>query len=986
MTTTLQFHQRRPFALVAALLAALLLLPQLSDAADGQVGPRGRMRKAALIFKSTVSNVQQAVDDLKADFPNQIGQTVLLPTLKGFVGEVFDESIDEIANDPDVASVDFDAPVEATAEQFNPPWGLDRIDDRKLPLDQSYIYSRTGLNVPVYVIDTGIRTSHAQFQGRASWGPDFVNGSKVDCNGHGTHVAGTIGGKDFGVAKQAKLVAVRVLDCEGVGTWSAVIRALDWVAGKHQGTSPAVVNLSLGGPSFEPADLAVQRVFDDKVSVVTSAGNDAEDACQTSPARAPSAITVAASTPDDARSSYSNFGTCIDLFAPGDGIRSAWRTGDSAAATLSGTSMASAHTAGVAALFLQGTPAAPPTQVRDAIWRNATAGVISDSQSTEDALLHSNFGTPPSVPRNLTAAGGNQSATLTWSPPSNSGGSPVTDYFIERAGAPRIRVPGAATSVVVSGLQNGTSYQFTVKAVTRIATGNGVATSVVPSPPVNQADLVVQSVTSSPIKPTDGGAVQFQALVKNIGTAPSPSGARHEVAFLVDGVQVSLSNSFTGPIAAGQTKLLLANVGGPAGDGLWPAVVGDHSVGAIVDPDDDFEESNINNSLTRAFPVGPNDKVAARIAYSGSTGALLVWQDSRRGTQDIFATRISTNGTVMDPEGIEIATVQNDQTEPTVAWNGKDYLVAWADRRTGGSTDIYGTLVSPTGVVATTNGKLLGQASGDQLAPSARALTASTTGAAWLLVWQDERNVDNADIYGNRVSPSGTVASLGGVPISTASNDQRRPSVASDGTMWMVAWGDRRPDDATTTIDRDSDIYAARVSANGTLLAPTGGIPVSTVERDQAQPQIAYNGTKFFVVWGDYRSGSTLDVYGSRILGTTVQDPGGTAIAANPTHREASPSVGAIGHTFLVTWQDDEAGVGQDLFASRLTDDGAVVNPGFLVSGAQGEQTLPAVGVLGANFLLAWSDTRNSASPDIYATRLTVNGAPVAPNPFPVAV
>ena len=294
-----------------------------------------------------------------------------------------------LAANPAVRSVEQDARVTAdVTTQTKPTWGLDRIDQGKLPLSGTYTY-RSAAGVTAYVLDTGIRISARDLEGRARNGYDFIDNDKVaqDCNGHGTHVAGTIGGKTYGVAKDVQLVAVRVLDCKGSGSYSAIIKGIDWVT--RNAVKPAVANMSLGGSTSKTLNDAVKKSIEAGVTYAVAAGNDNRDACKQSPASQPDAITVAATDSADARASFSNFGACVDLFAPGVRIASLSAKSDTGTTTMSGTSMASPHVAGAAALVLGAYPAYTPKQVRDALVANASANRVSDRAGSPNRLLDS---------------------------------------------------------------------------------------------------------------------------------------------------------------------------------------------------------------------------------------------------------------------------------------------------------------------------------------------------------------------------------------------------------------------------------------------------------------------------------------------------------------------------------------------------------------------------------------------------------------------
>jgi subtilisin family serine protease len=315
--------------------------------------------------------------------------------LRGMAIELPDAAAAGLANVPSVASVEQDQVMTTTATQTNATWGIDRIDQRALPLNTNYVYARTGAGVTAYIIDTGILFSHSEFAGgRATSGFDAVDGGTADdCHGHGTHVAGTVGGSTFGAAKSVSLVAVRVLDCGGSGANSGVIAGVDWVTANHQ--SPAVANMSLGGGLSSALDQAVANSVAAGVTYGVAAGNGnflgwAQNACNYSPANVPSAITVSATDNSDTKASWANYGTCVDIFAPGVSITSAWYNGGTN--TISGTSMATPHVVGAAALHLEGNPGATPAQVASALTGNATTNVVkSGGTGSPNLLLYTGF-------------------------------------------------------------------------------------------------------------------------------------------------------------------------------------------------------------------------------------------------------------------------------------------------------------------------------------------------------------------------------------------------------------------------------------------------------------------------------------------------------------------------------------------------------------------------------------------------------------------
>jgi subtilisin family serine protease len=307
----------------------------------------------------------------------------------GFSARMSEADARVLAEDPSVAIVEQDSIMHATTVESNATQGLDRIDQRNLPLDGNYNFTADGTGVTVFVIDTGLRSTHVEFTGRvnlAAGGTAIDDGRGTeDCNGHGTHVSGTIAGTILGVAKKATVVPIRVLDCEGSGPTSGIIAGIDFVAQNHPAKS--VANMSLGGGASDALDASIRSLVASGVTVVVAAGNENQNACNVSPAREPMAITVGATSVADQRANFSNFGTCVDLFAPGVDITSAWIDTDQTINTISGTSMASPHVAGVAALILSANPTATPAQVAATLLANSTPGKVTDPQGSPNRLL-----------------------------------------------------------------------------------------------------------------------------------------------------------------------------------------------------------------------------------------------------------------------------------------------------------------------------------------------------------------------------------------------------------------------------------------------------------------------------------------------------------------------------------------------------------------------------------------------------------------------
>jgi subtilisin family serine protease len=372
---------------------ALLLPLALGACADQQTSPVAPDASAPLLSASSggiagayIVVLREGADARSvAAVAGVSPQFVYSHVLNGFAASLNQGQLNALRHNPSVAYVEQDGVATTVATQSNATWGIDRTDQTDLPLSGTYSYTATASNVHAYIVDTGVREDHVEFGGRALMVYNSADRKNTDCNGHGTHVAGTVGGTTYGIAKDVKLYGVKVLNCRGSGTWSGVISGMDWVAANHQ--KPAVANMSLGGSFNQSVNDAATNLSNSGVFTAVAAGNDNVDACNYSPASATGVATVAASTSTDAKASYSNWGSCVEIYAPGSSITSAWSTSSTATKTISGTSMASPHVAGVAALYKATHGDASQATLNSWLQNNASQNKISGNPTGTPNLL-----------------------------------------------------------------------------------------------------------------------------------------------------------------------------------------------------------------------------------------------------------------------------------------------------------------------------------------------------------------------------------------------------------------------------------------------------------------------------------------------------------------------------------------------------------------------------------------------------------------------
>ncbi|MEO0024183.1 MAG: hypothetical protein RL196_624 [Actinomycetota bacterium] len=509
-------------------LTSLLATAAVLTATSGAFAAEPRQTYVITTSKAAFASVEGKIGALGGVTSKRWG------SIHGFSAKLTATEASALAGTAGVTSIAPDqiAHIEAT-QTPTPSWGLDRTDQTALPLDNSFSYPDTaGAGVRVYIVDTGVQGNNPDFAGRMATGIDEVtaNGNPaVDCHGHGTHTAGTAAGSVYGIAKSATIVPVRVLDCAGSGSMTGIIAGLNWIAANNPVGTPAVVSMSLGGGVYAPLNAAIASLAASNIISVVAAGNSNADACTSSPSSEPTAITVGATDTNDARASFSNYGSCVDIFAPGVNIVSDLNSAAGGSQTMSGTSMATPHVSGAVAEYLSLFPTATTAQVTAALQAGAVSGIVTNSLTPAgNYLLNTKFindlATPataaPDAPTSLaTGAIANTSIALSWVAPANTNNNPATSYLVEykpTSGSSWSSVTVSSTATTVTGLTGLTSYDFRVTA--RNSVGDSSATSTVSATTIGATPGAPTGLTANPIT-SNSITLNWAAPANNGGSA-----------------------------------------------------------------------------------------------------------------------------------------------------------------------------------------------------------------------------------------------------------------------------------------------------------------------------------------------------------------------------------------------------------------------------------------------------------------------------------
>ncbi|GLY25507.1 S8 family peptidase [Micromonospora sp. NBRC 101691] len=694
-------RQRWRLGVVTTAVAAAVAFaaPATAAPAEGailQAGGDTAVADSYVVVLKETSVARTGVDASARSLAREYGGAVARTyqhALRGFEVRLSATAARRLAAHPSVKYVQQNHRVSVAATQSpTPSWGLDRVDQRNLPLNNSYTYPNNGAGVRAYVIDTGIRFSHGDFGTRAVSGFDAIDGGSADdCNGHGTHVAGTVGGTAYGVAKGVTLVGVRVLDCGGSGTYAQVVAGIDWVTGDHDPGERAVANMSLGGGFDQATNDAVTASIADGVSYAVAAGNEySANACNVSPASTPNAITVGATESTDARAGYSNIGTCLDIFAPGSAITSAWHTGDTATNTISGTSMASPHVAGAAALVLAANPSYTPQQVRDKLVNDATANVVTNpGAGSPNRLLYTGNVVPPTQDFSVAVTpaagsvnpGGSLTATVSTT---TTVGSPQTVGLTASglpAGATASFSPAsistgasAALTIATTGSAAPGTYQVTITATGPVTTQSTSYALTVNGPPgcaqTNNTDATIADNSTVESTVTISGCAGTASATSSVQVAIVHTYIGDLVVSLVapDGSAYVLHNR-TGGSADNINQTYSVNLSSETSNGTWRLRVQDAASGDVGYLD--------TWTLNLGAPVVPS--------CGGTNGTDVTIADNSTATSTIVVSGCAGNAS--STSSVQVAIVHTyigDLVVSLVAPDGSAYVL---HNRTGGSAD-----------------------------------------------------------------------------------------------------------------------------------------------------------------------------------------------------------------------------------------------------------------------------------------------------------